>query len=87
MYTCRMSHQPVPEIPVDAPKTGEQYRHYKGDLYKVVGLALDSAEQWVVVYEPMYDNPPAPMFTRLASEWHEVVEWEGQRVARFSKIW
>jgi len=81
-----MSHQPVPEVPRDAPRAGEQYRHYKGDMYKVVGIALDSADAWVVVYEPLYDNPAAPMFTRLASEWPQVVEWEGRSVARFSKI-
>ncbi len=81
-----MSHQPVPEVPVDAPKAGEQYRHYKGDLYKVVGIALDSSEAWVVVYEPLYENPAAPMFTRPANEWHQMVEWEGVSVARFTKI-
>jgi hypothetical protein len=81
-----MSHQPVPEVPAGAPQAGEQYCHYKGDPYKVLGIALDSKEAWVVVYEPMYENPAAPMFTRPASEWHEVVEWEGKKVARFSKI-
>ncbi len=81
-----MSHQPVPEIPADAPKAGEQYRHYKGDPYKVLGIALDSNEQWVVVYEPLYGNPAAPLFTRPVSEWRQEVEWEGKKVARFSKI-
>lgn len=81
-----MSHQPVPEVPADAPKTGEQCRHYKGDLYEVVGIALDSNDAWVVVYEPRYENPAAPMFTRPASEWHQMVEWEGQQVARFTKV-
>lgn len=81
-----MSHQPVPDIPADAPRAGEQYRHYKGDLYKIAGIALDSHEQWVVVYEPLYENPAAPMFTRPAAEWHQQVEWEGQTVARFLKI-
>lgn len=73
-------------MPADAPKAGEQYRHYKGDMYKVVGIALDSSDQWVVVYEPMYENAAAPMFTRPLSEWHQPVEWEGQRVARFSRV-
>ncbi len=81
-----MSHQPVPEVPADAPKAGEQYRHYKGDIYKVAGLALDSSDNWVVVYEPMYENPAAPMFTRPAGEWHQELEWEGSMVARFSRV-
>ena len=86
VYTSHMSHQPVPEIPADAPKEGEQYRHYKGDPYKVVGIALDSNEQWVVAYEPLYEHPAAPLFTRPVSEWRQEVEWEGKKVARFSKI-
>ncbi len=81
-----MSHKPVPEIPHGAPRAGEQYRHYKGDLYKVEGVALDSNDAWVVVYEPLYENPAAPMFTRPAGEWHQVVEWQGQSVARFTKV-
>lgn len=81
-----MSHAPVPEVPADAPKPGEQYRHYKGDPYKVAGLALDSNDVWVVVYEPLYDNAAAPLFTRPAHEWHQEVEWEGKTVARFSKM-
>lgn len=86
MYTYGMSHAPVPPVPADAPLAGEQYRHYKGDLYKVMGLALDSNDAWVVVYEPLYENPAAPMFTRPAAEWNQLVEWEGAQVARFSKI-
>lgn len=76
-------------IPVHAPKAGEVYKHYKGDLYKVVGMALDSSsddDEWLVVYEPMYEMAAAPMFARPLKQWLEQVEWEGQKVARFSKI-
>ena len=55
-------------------------------MYKVAGIALDSNEQWVVVYEPLYEDAVAPMFTRPASEWHQEVEWEGKQVARFAKV-
>jgi hypothetical protein len=41
---------PVPPLPDDAPKSGEVYRHYKGDLYRVVLLAEHSNdEEWMVV--------------------------------------
>lgn len=78
---------PVPPVPADAPKAGEVYRHYKGDQYKIVSLALHSNdEEWMVVYEPMYENPAAPFFTRPLREWREVVEWQGNQVERFSKV-
>ncbi|HEY4501964.1 MAG TPA: DUF1653 domain-containing protein [Candidatus Paceibacterota bacterium] len=77
---------PIPQLPADAPKAGEVYKHYKGDLYKIVGLAIDSIDQWAVVYEPQYENPAAPLFVRPLREWREVVEWEGKRVDRFSHI-
>jgi hypothetical protein len=78
---------PIMPVPGDAPKVGEMYRHYKGDDYKVLDLALNSNDdEWMVVYEPIYDEPVAHLFTRPLSEWHEMVEWEGKMVPRFSKI-
>lgn len=77
---------PVPEIPSDAPKNGEVYRHYKGDLYKIILLAEHSNDaEWMVVYEAMYENPDAPYFTRPLRQWHELVEWNGQTCQRFTK--
>lgn len=81
---------PVP-IPKNAPEKGEIFRHYKGDLYRVIGLALNSYnaqagnDEWIVVYEPMYENPSAPLFTRPLKEWEETVEWNGNMVYRFAK--
>lgn len=61
--------------------------HYKGDHYRVVGLALHSNDdEWMVVYEPMYERPAAPLFTRPLREWAEVVEWQGTKVERFAKV-
>lgn len=77
----------MPLLPSDAPMAGEAYAHYKGDNYKVVGIALHSNDdEWMVVYEPMYDNPAAPLFTRPLREWREIVEWNGQQLARFTKV-
>lgn len=73
---------PLPEY---APKEGEVYRHYKGDLYRVKLLALHSNdEEWMVVYEPLYEHPDAPYFTRPLSEWRANVAWEGKTVERFT---
>src|SRR3989344_3189815 len=61
-------------------------RHYKGNSYKVFEIALNSDDEWVVVYEPLYENAVAKLFTRPVAEWCEVVEWQGQKVERFVKI-
>lgn len=76
----------MPALPADAPKVGEVYRHYKGDLYKIVGVALDHTDQWAVVYEAQYENPAASLFVRPLAEWGSVVEWEGTQVARFTLV-
>ena len=83
-----MSKGTIIQLPMGAPRKGEVYRHYKqGDLYRVVDLALHSNDdEWMVVYEPMYENPAAPLFTRPCKEWREAVEWEGQKVERFAKV-
>jgi len=73
-------------LPESAPKIGETYRHYKGDNYRVTALALHSNdEEWMVVYEPLYDCPDANLFTRPLREWGEEVEWEGEKRVRFVK--
>ena len=78
---------PVPPLPADAPQAGEVYRHYKGDNYRVVLLAEHSNDnEWMVVYEPLYEHPDAPYFTRPLKEWREVVEWQGRKAERFVKI-
>jgi hypothetical protein len=73
------------EIPENAPKVGDVCRHYKGNNYRVVGIALDSSDEWMIVYEPLYENPAAKLFTRPLREWSEDVEWEGVKLKRFTK--
>ncbi len=75
----------VVRLPEDAPRVDEVYQHYKGDAYRVKLLALHSDDdEWMVVYEPLYENPDAPFFTRPLREWREGVEWEGKRFSRFT---
>ncbi len=74
-------------LPANSPVPGEEYRHYKGDHYRVKALALHSNdEEWTVVYEPLYENPDASLFTRPLREWREVVEWEDGRFKRFTLV-
>ncbi len=84
-----MTTREVKIVPTYAPKVGEVFRHYKGDLYKVIGVALNSynaqegVDEWIVVYEPLYEAAAAPLFTRPLLEWSEEVEWKGNTVPRF----
>lgn len=74
-------------LPENLPKPGEVYRHYKGDLYKVILIAEhNDPDELSVVYEAAYDNPDFPYFSRLLKSWQEIVEWEGKKVERFTKI-
>lgn len=71
----------------NVPRTGEVYRHYKGDLYEVVFLAEhNDPDELCVVYKAKYDNPDFPYFTRLLKSWNEEVEWEGSKIKRFERI-
>jgi len=45
-----------PNLPSDAPIPGT-YRHYKGSLYQVFGMAQHSeTDEWMVVYQALYGN-------------------------------
>ncbi len=61
------------------------YRHFKGALYEVIGVARDSeTEQPFVVYRPQYGERrlwirPLAMFT-------EAVERDGRRQPRFEYV-
>ena len=62
-----------------------RYRHYKGPLYEVVGVARHSeTEEALVVYRALYGEfglwvRPLAMFTGE-------VEVEGRRVPRFQRL-
>jgi hypothetical protein len=73
-------------VPENCPKVGEVYKHYKGDLYKVILIAEhNDPDEICVVYEAAYENPDFPFFSRLLKSWEEVVEWNGQKIKRFEK--
>jgi hypothetical protein len=74
------------EAPSNPPQEGDVYKHYKGDSYEIIGIAIHSNEDiWMVVYKPLYENADAEYFTRPLTDWREKVIWEGKEVGRFQK--
>lgn len=72
-----------------APLTGEpqpsRYRHYKGNAYRVVGLARSSETlEEFVVYEALYG--PGGLWVRPRAMFLETVEVGGARVPRFARL-
>ncbi len=57
------------------------YRHYKGGMYQVLGLAGSSDDategQLMVVYISLYTSKGGPyMRVRSLKEWNEEVKWD-----------
>lgn len=61
------------------------YRHYKGNLYEVIGVARHSeTEEPLVVYRALYGS--FGLWVRPAQMFAETVVDEGQTVLRFTCI-
>ena len=61
------------------------WRHFKGNLYRVHGIALHSETgEEMVVYQALYGQ--RGMWVRPAAMWNEIVERDGKRFPRFSPI-
>ena len=59
------------------------YRHFKGGMYQVVGVATNSETgEYMVVYRALYDEKG--LWVRPASMWTETVERDGQTYQRFT---
>lgn len=74
--------------PENAPSPG-LYKHYKGNLYQVLGMARHSeTEEWLVVYQALYAEKG--FWLRPLSIWLEPVTQEGvdpqNAVTRFSLV-
>lgn len=73
----------LPPLPGE-PKPG-LYRHYKGNEYRVLGLARHSETlEPLVVYQALYGERGT--WVRPAAMWSEVVEAGGKRVPRFARV-
>lgn len=54
---------------------GRTYKHFKGNMYKVVGMAKHSETlEDMVIYEALYNNTT---WVRPAYMWNEVVDDKG----------
>lgn len=61
------------------------YRHYKGNLYEVSGLARHSETgEEMVVYRALYGS--FGLWVRPAAMFAETVEHDGQTVPRFALV-
>ena len=62
-----------------------KYRHFKGNLYEVIGIAKNSETlEDTVVYRALYGD--GGLWVRPASMWNETVERDGKMVKRFTYI-
>ena len=65
--------------------TGEYYRHFKGNVYRVLHIATHSETlEDMVVYQAMYGE--RGVWVRPKSMFEEVIERDGKTFRRFSKI-
>jgi len=61
------------------------YKHFKGNRYEVLGIALHSETvEEMVIYKALYGE--GKIWVRPASMWDEEVEYEGKKVKRFEFI-
>jgi hypothetical protein len=68
----------------DEPRTG-RYRHYKGNFYRVIGVARHSeTDEELVVYEPLYGA--GGLWVRPRAMFLEAVTVEGRTVPRFEYV-
>jgi hypothetical protein len=73
----------LPPLPAE-PRPG-RYRHYKGNEYRVLGLARHSETlEPLVVYRALYGK--RGLWVRPAAMFTETVEVAGKRVPRFAFI-
>ena len=62
-----------------------KYRHYKGGMYEVIGVARHSeTEEELVVYRPLYGE--RGLWVRPRSMFEELVSIDDSKVPRFALI-
>ena len=61
------------------------YRHYKGNLYEVIGIAKHSETlEEMVVYKALYGE--GGLWVRPAKMWNDIIELPEQAVKRFEPV-
>lgn len=73
-------------ITMEKLKLGK-YKHYKGNFYKVLGIAKHSETlEELVVYEALYDNPRSKLWVRPLKMFLEEIEANGKKFPRFEFV-
>lgn len=66
------------------------YKHYKGNRYRIIGLARHSETlEELVVYQALYDSPEFGLnsiWVRPKTMFLEKVEYKGRLVPRFKLV-
>lgn len=63
------------------------YKHFKGGMYRVIGVAKHSETlEDLVIYEALYDNPKSKFWVRPLENFLEEVELGGKKVLRFEYV-
>jgi len=66
-------------------EVGGTYRHYKGNLYQVVDIAILTEEVGVgIIYRAQYGKNI--LFVRPLDIWLEEIKYDGKTVKRFAKV-
>ena len=66
-------------------QVGAVYEHYKGQLYRVTGLAiLEASDEVGVIYQAQYGTHTT--FVRPLADWLAIVELNGQTAPRFKLV-
>lgn len=61
------------------------YKHYKGNLYEVIGIAKHSETlEEMVVYKALYGE--GGLWARPAKMWNEIIELPEKTVKRFELV-
>ena len=69
---------------MDEIKLGK-YRHFKGNMYEVLGFAKNSESlEEMVIYKALYGD--GEIWVRPASLWNETVERDGKIFKRFEFV-
>ena len=64
---------------------GHEFRHFKGNLYRIEGFAKDSeTQEEVVVYRALYGEHG--LWVRPAKMFFETIERDGKRMKRFAPL-
>lgn len=63
------------------------YKHYKGNIYEVIGFAKHSeTQEEYVVYKATYQNNEPNLWVRPKKMFFETIEINGSFLKRFTKI-